>query len=193
MRVYVYRNLHKDVWSVSNGKKVQYRATHLDLSNVTFRVRAGGRAKVLREKKKAVHAFVVGVVEAAGGCLPPIDMTGAVEITYNPYKNETFVRVDGGGAVFDAERVLMVYEGGKARVWGFGLNRKGAFGSVTPTTENKNEDFFGSDRHEVQRRRPLLWSESVEWQADHCDCDGFAYSQQEWEDGRVHSNLHSLC
>lgn len=190
MRVYVYRNLHKGCWSVSSGKKVQYHATHLDISNAKFRVRPGGREKVLREGKKSVHAFVVGEVEAAGGCLPPIKMDGAVEVTYNPYKNGSFVRVDNGERVEGAERVIMEFVDGRACVWAFGVTCKADFGFTL--TEKKDAVVSGSDRTEVQRRRPLLWSESVEWQADHCDCDGFAYQEQEHEDGRVHSGIHSL-
>lgn len=191
MRVYVYRNLHKDCWSVSNGKRIQYHARALELTEVAFRVRKGGRAKVLREKKKAVHAFVVGEVEIAGELLGPVPMEGAVEVTYNPYKNETFVRVDDGTAVFGAGRVVMLYENGKARVWAFGLTCKA--GCDVTLTERNNAVSSECDRHEVQRRRPLLWSESVEWQADHCDCYGLANRFQEHEDWRVHSDVHSLC
>jgi hypothetical protein len=62
MRVEVYRNLHKHCWSVRSvqtGKVV----AHVDVATVKdarFVVRPAGRAKVLRDGRKNVHAFVKG-------------------------------------------------------------------------------------------------------------------------------------
>ena len=51
-----------------------------------------GREKVLREKKKNVHAFVKGYLQDAENVSRnPQVITREVEVTYNPYKYETFV------------------------------------------------------------------------------------------------------
>ena len=47
-----------------------------------------GREKVLREKRKNVHAFVKGYLQDAEN----VDTDRpATQVTYNPYKYETFV------------------------------------------------------------------------------------------------------
>ena len=62
-KIEVYRNLHRDCFSVRHkGKVVGYLHDNeqLALTNVKFVVQPAGRAKVLRENKKNVHAFVRG-------------------------------------------------------------------------------------------------------------------------------------
>ncbi len=70
MRVQVYWNLHKDCWSVValEGDQKGRVVTHADkvlLRGATFSVQPAGNAKVRREKKKNVHAFVRGEWMAA--------------------------------------------------------------------------------------------------------------------------------
>lgn len=141
MKSYIYRNLHKDCWSVSDGRKVLYHARALELREVTFKVRKGGRANVLRTNCKNVHAFVVGEVELS----VTVSRAGGVEVTYNPYKNESFVRVDTGEAVCGAERVLMECVDGKAKVWAFVIRK----GDIEDKQGVCCETVARSDRHEV--------------------------------------------
>lgn len=100
MKVFVYFNLHKKVWSVKalegelRGRVIAHKRL-LTLTNATPRVSAKGRQRVLQERVKNVHAGIVGEWE-------PIDADYGVpsvwcihnEITYNPYKYETFVYKD---------------------------------------------------------------------------------------------------
>ena len=61
-KVDVYKNLHKDIWSVRNRKTGRV-ITHKKLVHVrdaSFVVQPAGRNKVLAEKRKNVHAFVRG-------------------------------------------------------------------------------------------------------------------------------------
>ena len=59
-RVMVYYNLHKHTFSVTYKSKVILHADYVNLKNVEFRVRKGGKEKVRDEKRKNVHAFVIG-------------------------------------------------------------------------------------------------------------------------------------
>lgn len=102
-RYYIYRNLHKDCFSVRYKGKVIAHSKNLLASGVTFSVSQTGRERVLREKKKYVHAYVVcdGWVQVVPGTDIPIDG----EVKYNPYKNETFEF--GGCQITTAQHVLM--------------------------------------------------------------------------------------
>lgn len=92
MRVFVYFNLHRKVFSVRalegdrKGLVISHTAS-IVLDNVTFKVSEAGRQRVLRERKKNVHAGVVGEWSGVQQ-LDPQDMT---LVTYNPYKYSSFV------------------------------------------------------------------------------------------------------
>lgn len=111
MKCFVYRNLHKEgcVYSIKalegefKGRIIGY-ATGVSLFDCTFKVSAAGRARVLREKKKNVHAGVEGLLFWAHGyerrlCDNPAQsypvkqcrVNNSVRVTYNPYLYETFV------------------------------------------------------------------------------------------------------
>ena len=96
----VYFNLHKKCLSVQYKGKVIDHAKSICLKDVEFKVSQAGRARVLREKRKNVHAFVVGDVSLNR---PPMyylrkysDKYTEFErrVTYNPYKYNSFVYSD---------------------------------------------------------------------------------------------------
>ena len=116
MRVFVYFNLHKKVFSVKalegeNKGRVIAHSEYLDLHNVTFKVSEAGRQRVLRERKKNVHAGVVGYWEDTqhpkGTLLHNLQCK---QITYNPYKYDSFVYIDAGipERVYSAECAYLV-------------------------------------------------------------------------------------
>lgn len=88
MKVFCYRNLNRKgiVWSVKNTKSglVVDRATTVYLSNVQLKVSQAGRARVLREQRKNVHAGV------QGKRLKAAPRGHWVRAEYNPYKMNTF-------------------------------------------------------------------------------------------------------
>jgi hypothetical protein len=95
MKVFVYRNLHKDCWSIkalegNNKGRVVYHAQTVTLSNCTFKVSKAGRERVLRDKRKNVHAGVAGELIRVN--IPLSYMPQMTAVTYNPYKYESFVR-----------------------------------------------------------------------------------------------------
>jgi len=58
--VETYRNLHRGCISVRRKGLVKQCTAKIALTNATFVVQQGGRKRVLREKRKNVHAFVKG-------------------------------------------------------------------------------------------------------------------------------------
>jgi hypothetical protein len=106
MRVFVYFNLHKLLWSVralegpDKGRVIQH-AHEVHLVDCTFKVSEAGRQRVLSERRKNVHSGVVGRLTDAA----PANTPAGLRVTYNPYKYATFVRPDTFEAVHAAARV----------------------------------------------------------------------------------------
>jgi hypothetical protein len=113
IRAVVYRNLHKGCWSVKStatGRVVAHR-DEVWVEGATFKVSSAGRARVLRERCKNVHAGVVGTVFFRGNR----NIAGSgVRVRYNPYDTETFVREGDGTPVHHAE---LVYLSGNGQVF----------------------------------------------------------------------------
>lgn len=112
-RVFVYRNLapqfRKQVmWSLKSEQSglVIAREKSVALTDVKFKVSAAGRKRVLATKRKAVHAGVSGMPTPEGGVENFFEGPW-VEVTYNPYKYESFVRTDTGEAVYSASKVYI--------------------------------------------------------------------------------------
>jgi hypothetical protein len=120
----VYWNLHKKCWSVRENGVVQYHTPSLEITSAQFRVWKGGQERVRKTQRKNVHAFVVGTVAKPG------DLSGGIPVTYNPYKYDTFVRLDTGEPIYEAARVVMF---GAARVLAFLSSRSGS--DAEPPTE----------------------------------------------------------
>lgn len=116
-KVFVYRNLHQKCWSVKSlyGRhydRVILHCTAVDLSGAFFKVNEKGRQRVIAEKAKNVHAGVVGYLDGAHVLTQRYDDLGEqnvivdpatgwtfddrfVEVTYNPYKFDSFVYAEG--------------------------------------------------------------------------------------------------
>ena len=109
MKVEVYRNLHKNCWSIRDTKtgRVIEHTDSVHIKNAKLVVRKSGREKVLREKRKNVHAFVRGTIESCSSW-------HTEQIAYNPYKYDSFVLVESKEPIFNAEHV---YLNDKGEVW----------------------------------------------------------------------------
>lgn len=83
MIIKVYWNLHRNCWSIQHKGKVIGHANSVLLKNVTFSVSEAGRQRVLREKRKNVHAFAKGEMIVTNEAKPEF-LT--LPVTYNPYK-----------------------------------------------------------------------------------------------------------
>ena len=98
MRVFVYFNLHKKCFSIKalegdrKGRVVAHSTTVL-LEGCKFKVSEAGRQRVLREKRKNVHAGVTGTwinADRVESCYEFLSMVGR-QVSYNPYKYSSFI------------------------------------------------------------------------------------------------------
>ena len=107
MRVEVYFNLHKHVFSVrqcSTGRVILH-TDKVHIRDPQFVVRKSGRDRVLREGKKNVHAFVRGDITVFNDFDP--DYLDYTLVSYNPYKFDTFVDVCDIRPVRTAKRAVL--------------------------------------------------------------------------------------
>ena len=99
IRVFVYFNLHKKCFSIKalEGERKGLVIAHRDLVILTkckFKVSEAGRQRVLREKKKNVHAGVTGIwIDGDIRDEKCFEFLGTVgrQVTYNPYKYSSFI------------------------------------------------------------------------------------------------------
>ena len=107
MKVFVYFNLHRKCFSVkalegaSKGLVIKH-ATFVALTNVTFKVSEAGRQRVLQEKRKNVHAGVVGTL------VDSLESVGVLRVTYNPYRGNTFVLSATGEPMLTADTAALI-------------------------------------------------------------------------------------
>lgn len=112
-RVEVYFNLHKKCLSVRHRGLVIGHAAAVELADVTFAVSEAGRQRVLRDGRKNVHAFIRGTLVSSvphGEPVPALtyDKAVAPTVTYNPYKNDSFVKIADGSKITNAQKTLVV-------------------------------------------------------------------------------------
>jgi len=109
--VRVYRNLHNGKLSVQvkqDGKwKVHAHVDDIVLDDSKFKVSQAGRERVIREKAKNVHAFILGNVAASGD----FNLNNSRQVTYNPYKMENFSTKDDGQSIFSARKTRVQSSG----------------------------------------------------------------------------------
>ena len=128
----VYRNLHTLNYSCQGkdlgdkGWRVKAHRNRLLLHDATFKVSEAGRERVLREKKKNVHAFIVG--EYRGNPMAAIDdlcaFTSIKPISYNPYAGGFFFDKTTGQEVVSAGVVWVLPQGVWADRITYGPRRK---------------------------------------------------------------------
>jgi hypothetical protein len=101
-KVFAYRNLHHDVWSIQQDGLVVAHADEALIENARFTVAEKGRQKVIREGRKNVHAGVRGtwahgMLMATGGWV--------TRVSYNPYRAGYFYDAESGEPIHQAQRV----------------------------------------------------------------------------------------
>lgn len=126
MKVFVYFNLHRKLWSIKamegeNKGKVIGHESFISLAQAYPKVSKAGRKRVLKDKQKNVHAGIVGyrsekLVEAL---FENLDLS-AEHVTYNPYLHDSFYYAntdycnwEGSPVVLmnaDAEQKVMVFD-----------------------------------------------------------------------------------
>lgn len=88
-RYYIYRNLRTKGFSVRHrGKVIAHLNEPAYVSNVDFKVNESSRQRVIREKQKNVHAFII----CENFCMvPQVTVDEINKVTYNPYTDSTFM------------------------------------------------------------------------------------------------------
>jgi hypothetical protein len=103
-RFKIYRNLHRQSFSIQGyikdkkGYRVVDRANCAIMENVMFKVMQSGRDRVIKEKRKNVHAFLMpsAYKHLSKRASSKQSVEGLREIYYNPYKYNSFVYKDTG-------------------------------------------------------------------------------------------------
>jgi len=96
--VKVYRNLHKGCWSIKQNGLVKAHSDEINLFKCEFLVNEKNRQKVIKEKRKNVHAFVKGHLWNYFN----LHLVNLIkQASYNPYKR---------GSFFDVEDDLPLHE-----------------------------------------------------------------------------------
>lgn len=113
MRVRVYRNLVKKCISVQSTKTnlVIMHSEAVSLRDCKFVVRQKGRERVLREKRKSVHAFVVGELDDVYKSPEGELRRGVRQASYNPYRYGFFYDVITNEPVQEASYVWVMSDG----------------------------------------------------------------------------------
>ena len=127
-KVKVYFNLHKHLFSIvaMEGEykgKVVGHANAVFIAHPQFVVNKSGRERVLRERRKNVHAFVVGQLAGGYGQEQADRLEKTVEqinlgawVTYNPYEKDYFYYKNSGERIDKAQGAILVNK--KVRVFG---------------------------------------------------------------------------
>jgi hypothetical protein len=95
-KVFIYKNLHKDCWSLKQDGLVKAHTTDLCLFDCSFRVNVKGRARVLKERRKNVHAGISGYIDLPWvmDALASRKKSNIKLAKYDPYKYSTFIDND---------------------------------------------------------------------------------------------------
>ena len=101
-KVFVYKNLHKNCWSVRQDGLVKAHAKCLYMWDCLFQVNQKGRERVIKEKQKNVHAGILGYITNV-----PVRNVGLKPIGYNPYKYKTFVQGLSQKPIYHSQEVVL--------------------------------------------------------------------------------------
>lgn len=98
MEVRVYFNLNKKCFSIQTRTEKGWRVTEykefLALHNCEFKVYEAGRQRVLKTKRKNVHAYIRGYLLNTDLKDFWNESYGLIPVFYNPYKAPWFETVD---------------------------------------------------------------------------------------------------
>ena len=113
-KIKVYRNLHNGLYSIKQKGLVVAHAQRLYLRDCKFTVRESGRQRVIKEKRKNVHAFIEGYItdSVMGTTVERNDLP--IAVTYNPYLHNSFVNKQNNKPIQGAMGVILS-EGGEVR------------------------------------------------------------------------------
>lgn len=103
LKVKVYRNLTQRCYSVMHKGIVIAHVLSCKLTNATFKVSEAGRQRVIKQKRKNVHAFIEGEWDRSE--IGMFDAVNVNRVSYNPYKSPYFM--DGDKPVHKASAAYL--------------------------------------------------------------------------------------
>jgi hypothetical protein len=110
-KYYIYKNLHRNMFSIRHKGRVIEHARTIMINNASFKVNEAGRQRVLATKQKNVHAFVVADNYSTDiNAIDSWNQSNIKPVRYNPYIKEFFFDADEN-KVESAEKLLMYYSG----------------------------------------------------------------------------------
>ena len=91
--VRVFRNWKRGCYNIMQGGQVVATARQVRLADVEFRVREPGRQRMLRLRRRNVHAYAIGRLldHVHPGEARRLDALGGRTVFYDPYRFSTFV------------------------------------------------------------------------------------------------------
>lgn len=93
MKTKVHRNLHKACWSIRESGAKTTHTSFIALANVEFRVSQAGRAKVIANQVRSVHAYAIG--DRLHTSCTVYGEGERIGVRYNPYRAGAFLSLDG--------------------------------------------------------------------------------------------------
>lgn len=105
MRVEVYWNLHKKLWSIRSKGRVIRHVESVYITKADFVAQPAGKAKVRKTRRKNVHAL------ARGNLSEEFPISTLDRVKYNPYKHTSFVSDFNEQPVYKAEYVYLDSQG----------------------------------------------------------------------------------
>jgi hypothetical protein len=122
-KVFVYFNLHRKCLSIKalsgpNKGRVIAHASSVILADALFKVSEAGRMRVIQEKRKNVHAGIVGTVQSMDNMADYVKWAYLGNpVKYNPYKFESFVLSKGEQPVYTAALVSVASIDGRGQIY----------------------------------------------------------------------------
>ena len=93
--------------------RVLFHTDNIILNNVTFVVRPKGREKVIKDKRKNVHAFCYGYIDIKN----KEEQTKGRLISYNPYKAAHFYYKDDLSKADRSAKIKMEIINNQGKIW----------------------------------------------------------------------------
>ena len=120
-KVFIYKNLHKDCWSVKQDGLVKMHTHDLSLFDCSFRVNYKGQGQGTRGEEEECPRRCQRIHRPPLGRREDISREGQKTkcAMYNPYKYKSFVRVDDDSkpVFWSSTARLSKTKGGKDRVY----------------------------------------------------------------------------
>ena len=103
MKVEVYWNLTRKCFSVRHKGKVIAHKHYVQLRDIQWVVQPGGRARVLKTRRKNVHAFARGTLVENSFEIPARHDHEYKRIIYDPYNYDSFVTLGTKTPIYQSD------------------------------------------------------------------------------------------